>query len=102
MSETDFINGLIVKAPHDNAPDFVKAKLSLKREEVIASLQALEGEWVNLDVKVAKSGKWVATIDHWKPNQGSERQERPRATASTHGSSAAAEAANAADDDIPF
>lgn len=34
--------------------------------------------------------------------EGGERTERPRATASTHGSAAAAVAANAHDDDIPF
>ena len=28
--EIAFVNGLIVKAPHENAPDFVKAAISIK------------------------------------------------------------------------
>lgn len=68
-NEAEFINGLIVKAPNDNAPEYVKAKLSIKREELIAWLQAREGEWVNADIKVSQNGKWYAAVDNWKPNQ---------------------------------
>ena len=28
--DIEFVNGLIVKAPHANAPDFVKAAISIK------------------------------------------------------------------------
>ena len=30
-NETEFLNGLIVKGPNENAPDYVKAKISIKR-----------------------------------------------------------------------
>jgi hypothetical protein len=69
MSDIKFIGGLIVKPPHEKAPDFVKAKLSIKREEMIAWLQEQEGEWVNADVKVSQGGKWYAAVDEWKPEQ---------------------------------
>ena len=69
-NENEFINGLIVKAPNDNAPDYVKAKISIKREELIAWLQTKDGEWVNADVKVSQGGKWYAAVDNWKPNPG--------------------------------
>ena len=56
-TEGKFLDGLIVKAPHPNAPDFVKMKVSIKREELIASLQGMTGDWINLDVKESKEGK---------------------------------------------
>lgn len=68
MSENLFIDGLIVKAPHSNAPDFVKAKLSIKREEMIGWLQQQSGEWINADIKESRAGKWYAAIDNWKPD----------------------------------
>jgi hypothetical protein len=73
-SEAEFINGLIVKAPNENAPDYVKAKLSIRREELIAWLQTKSSEWINADVKVSQGGKWYCQVDAWKP-QG-ERVER--------------------------
>lgn len=69
-NEIEFVDGLIVKAPRENAPSFVKASLSFKREALIAWLQARDGEWVNVDVKEAKSGKWYAAVDSWKPSEG--------------------------------
>jgi hypothetical protein len=68
MADNNFIDGLIVKAPHPNAPDFVKAKLSIKREELIGWLQQQPGEWLNADIKESRAGKWYAAIDNWKPD----------------------------------
>lgn len=70
-NETKFIDGLIVKAPHEKAPDYVKAKLSIRREELIAWLTQQEGDWINADIKVSQGGKWYAAVDDWKPNGGS-------------------------------
>lgn len=67
MSDNNFINGLIVKAPNERAPEYVKAKLSIKREELIAWLQGQSGEWINADIKVSQNGKWYAAVDTWKP-----------------------------------
>jgi hypothetical protein len=72
-SENKFIDGLIVKAPNERAPEYVKAKLSIKNEEMIAFLQArlAAGEaWTNADVKVSQNDKWYAALDEWKPNEG--------------------------------
>ena len=76
MSEAQFINGLIVKAPHPNAPDFVKFGLSIKREELIATLQAMQGEWVNAQVKESRGGKLYAQVDDWKPEQNRAPQQQ--------------------------
>lgn len=102
-NDTKFINGLIVKAPNERAPEYVKARLSIKREELIAWLQTEHGEWINADIKVSQGGKWYAAVDDWKPNGGSggsrggaPQRERPaRATDS-------APADDFQDSDIPF
>lgn len=93
--EKEFINGLIVKAPNDGAPDYVKAKLSIRRAELIAWLNTKDGEWINADVKVSQGGKWYAAVDNWKPN--GERQAAPARQAP-----AAPDDLQFKDDDIPF
>ena len=99
-NEAEFINGLIVKAPNENAPEYVKAKISIKREELIAWLQTKDGEWVNADVKVSQGGKWYAAVDDWKP-EGGERSPRP--VAKPQPAQAPAPAGDFADDEnIPF
>ena len=67
--DIEFPKGLIVKAPRDGAPDFVKASISIKVEELVEWLSGRDGEWVNLDVKEAKSGKWYASVNTFKPKQ---------------------------------
>ena len=66
--QMEFIDGLFAKAPHPNAPDFVKAKISIKREELINWLNNRSDEWVNIDVKEGRTGKWYASVDNWKPD----------------------------------
>lgn len=75
MADIQFIDGLIVKAPNDRAPDYVKAKLSIKRAELIDWLRKQDGEWINADIKVSQAGKWFAAVDTWKPD-GQRQQPR--------------------------
>lgn len=78
MSDTQFINGLNFKAPNERAPDYVKAKGSIKRADLIATLQGMDGDWINFDVKVSQGGKWYAAVDNWKPNSdGARNDPRP-------------------------
>lgn len=67
MSDLEFVDGMIIKAPRPGAPDFVKASISIKRVELIAWLQTREDEWVNVDVKAAQSGRWYCAVSTWKP-----------------------------------
>lgn len=70
--ENGFVDGLFVKAPHPNAPDFVKAQISIKVEDLGKWLRAkykAGDEWVNIDVKEAKSGKWYAAVSTYKPKE---------------------------------
>lgn len=97
-NDTKFIDGLIFKAPHENAPEYVIAKISIKRAELIAWLQSQTGDWINADLKESQQGKLYAAVDDWKP--GTQRQERePRREAAP----AAAAGADFSDDlDVPF
>ncbi len=66
--DVKFVKGLLVKAPSEKAPDFVKAKISMKRVELIEWLQNETDEWINADVKVSQGGKWYAQVDNWRPD----------------------------------
>ena len=74
----EFVQGLIFKAPHERAPEFVKAKGSIKVADLRAWLDTKkESEWVNFDQKVPTGGKWIATVDNWQPEskgRGTSRQ----------------------------
>jgi hypothetical protein len=64
-----FPKGFIVKAPRDNAPEWVIATISIKREELIEWLSSRDTDWINLDVKEANSGHWYASVNTFKPKQ---------------------------------
>jgi hypothetical protein len=71
--EIEFVDGLIVKAPHANAPDYVKASISIKVEDLGKWLRGkykAGDEWVNIDVKESKAGKWYASVSTFKPKSG--------------------------------
>lgn len=97
MSNDKFIDGLLVKAPHEKAPEYVKAKISIQREKLISWLQAQTGDWINADIKVSQGGKWYAAIDDWKPE--GQRQERAPQRAANGGGNARGGDPN---EDIPF
>lgn len=103
-NEPEFVNGLIVKAPHENAPEYVKAKLSIKREELIEWLEGKEGDWINLDLKESQGGKWYAAVDNWKPEGGTSGSgSRGGAPQRTRPQTATApQDDDFLDDDIPF
>ena len=67
--EIEFVNGLIVKEPHQNAPDFVKCAISIKVADLTEWLATKEDEWINIDVKESKGGKWYAAVSNFKPKQ---------------------------------
>tara|TARA_B100000902_G_scaffold395092_1_gene452896 strand:+ start:1103 stop:1384 length:282 start_codon:yes stop_codon:yes gene_type:complete len=76
MADKRFPNGLFAKAPHENAPDFVKAALSIKKADLLNWLQSESPkpngkgeEWINLQVNEGRSGKWYCAVDDWQPEQ---------------------------------
>ena len=68
-TEKEFVDGLIVKAPNDKAPEFVKCAISIKRSELISWLSQKTDDWINLDVKVSQKGKWYCEVNNWQPSK---------------------------------
>ena len=71
--EKNFVSGMLVKLPDDKAPDFVKLKLSFKLDEFGAWIGEQKRndsdlEWINVEIKEGRSGKWYAERDMWKPD----------------------------------
>ena len=64
--EKEFVNGLIAKAPRENAPSFIKYTISIKRESLIEWLSFQQDEWINIDIKEGKTGKWYAEKNTYK------------------------------------
>lgn len=102
-NEVEFVNGLIAKAPNENAPEYVKAKLSIRRQELIDWLSGRDGDWINAEVKESKGGKWYIAVDSWKPDNGNGTP-RSNAPATTQRAPRATDAAGDGfqSDDIPF
>ena len=80
--EKNFVDGLIVKLPDENAPDFVKLKLSIKLDDFgiwVSSQKSADPaiEWLNIEIKEGRSGKWYAERNMWKPAE----DEKPVASA---------------------
>jgi hypothetical protein len=76
--DIEFVDGLIVKAPHEKAPSYVKANISIKVEDLGKWLRGkykAGDEWVNIDVKEAKSGKWYASVSTFKPKAKSKDED---------------------------
>ena len=108
-NDAKFIPGLFFKHPHENAPDFIISKGSIKTADMLAWLTAQTGEWVNFDLKESREGKLYASVDDWKPESagggsggsrgGAPQRERPaKATDAPERDLAS----DFADDDIPF
>ena len=79
----EFPEGIIFKLPRNEAPDFVKGSISIKRADLIKWLNSKSDEWINLDLKVGKSGKAYAAINTWKPETTSNSLPTPSAVTSS-------------------
>ena len=71
--ESMLVKGFFPKPKHPNAPDFVIAKGSINLPMFAEFMREFKAanpgqEWVNIDMKVAKSGKYVAVTDTWEPD----------------------------------
>ena len=67
MSDIVFVDGMIFKKVNENAPEWIKLKLSIKRTELINWLQNQSSDWIDIDIKESKAGKLYAAINNWKP-----------------------------------
>jgi hypothetical protein len=87
-ADKEFLNGVVVKI-RENQPEFVLCNLSIRVEDLIATLQREKGEWVNAVIKRGRSGKYYVELDRWKPAEKLSDVARGPAPA-------------APDDEIPF
>jgi hypothetical protein len=62
-----FPKGLVIKNPHEKAPDFVRAKLHIIKDELIPWLNEQEDDWINCDVKLSQNGRLYIQVDTWRP-----------------------------------
>ena len=81
MADIEFVDGLMVKAPRDGAPDFVKGSISIKRVDLGNWLRTKDDEWINIDIKVSKGGKWYAAVNDWKPDASQGMKTEPMSSA---------------------
>lgn len=71
-NENIFASGIFFEKPHENAPDYVKGKVSIKIDEFITFLKANVNEkgYVNLDMKKSKEkGHIYFQLNDWKPTK---------------------------------
>jgi len=92
-NDIEFVDGLLVKAPHENAPDFVKAQIYIKVEDLgkwLRERYKAGEQWVNIDVKVSKAGKWYAAVSNYKKEEKAKPATKPAPKPTDN------------EDDIPF
>jgi hypothetical protein len=80
MDDIKFAEGLYFKEPSDNAPDFIKGRLSIQKNkflEWVGNAEFNESGYINLDIKISKGGKPYIAVNDWKPNQ---QQQQPQYT----------------------
>ena len=69
--EINFVNGLIFKLPHPQAPEFVKGKISVKVADFGQWLRdnkdSIKDGWINCEVKVSRAGKAYICLDTFVP-----------------------------------
>jgi hypothetical protein len=67
-----FADGMLFKR-RDNAPEWVVGSISIKVDDFVKFCKDNEDKgWVNLEVKVGKSGKPYVELDTWKPEKKDE------------------------------
>ena len=80
-NEPIFLDGVFFDKPREGAPDFVKGKMAIQPEKLIAFLKnniehlSPKG-WINFDLKQSKSGSLYFQVNTWKPLVKPESLER--------------------------
>jgi len=97
-----FVNGLMAKKPKDQAPDWVKCNISIKREELIAWLGAETKEWINVQVCESRGGKWYAEVDTWEPTPRNNPAPSPTTPPARGAGLGPSDSGEFGKDDIPF
>ena len=102
MTDIEFAEGIFPRAPSPNAPDFVKGQIKIKIDDAIAFLESKRDsgkDWIDLDVKESRAGKWYASVNTWQENKSGNNA---TANASPSTSSTTTESPKEGWGDIPF
>lgn len=77
MSDKKFAVGFYADRPHENAPSFVKARLSIKVDEAIEFLRENRkvSGYVDLDLKESKGGKLYLELNEWGQKEEAEEEQ---------------------------
>ncbi len=75
----EFVDGLFVNNPRENAPDFVKGSLSIQIDKFIPYLKSKANAkgYVNIDLLESKDGNLYPKLNEWKPNTGNIEKPEP-------------------------
>lgn len=76
MSEKIFVAGMRFSLPSEKAPEYVKGSMSIKVSEFIefAEKNKTKEDWLNINLKIGKSGKGYAELNTWKPTKQQEEK----------------------------
>lgn len=79
QSESHLVDGLFCDKPHENAPDFVKLKISIQADKLIPFLEKHKNEkgYVNIDLLKSKAGKLYCKLNTFVPQKQGEKPEYP-------------------------
>ena len=82
MSDIIFVNGLGARKPHENAPSFVIADLSVKVADLHEWLNTNQGlandaGYINLSLKESKAGKFYIAVNDYKPKSETPSVKQP-------------------------
>lgn len=73
---SELMDGIIVKEPPQNAPQFVKYNLSFKIDEFIQELKNNDNKgWVNAQILLSKGGKPYVKINNYKKPEAKEEND---------------------------
>lgn len=62
MGDKQFVDGMRVSRP-ERAPEWVIVKLGIKRDDMLAWLEAQPGEWVNVEILRSRGGALYAAVE---------------------------------------
>lgn len=77
-NDKKYVEGLFANRPHEKAPDFVKASLSIQVERFIEWLseqETSEKGYVKIDILEGREGAYYAKHNDWNPDK--EKREKP-------------------------
>ena len=76
MSDTQFIDGLRIYAPHERAPEYIIANATIDNTTLCAWLSAHPGQ-VRIVIKRSQGGKYYAAVDTYKRETAPQAKPKP-------------------------